>query len=351
MSWESLHDADQPLDMPPANPLGVERTGRPGDPGGAANTYRSQGCGALKIFDVEIAKQVQSTSQAHTVASGGVEQLTVGEEATFLLTATLPEGITTNLVVEDELPYAAMVMEVLAARILPLPPDTNLGVPGFPPTPLFEDRFLGDGLGDTVVFAFGGPVSNAPDGQVDGRDRILMQVTGALKDLPANQNQVEDGNVARVRFGDGLAGSDAAPLRVVEPLLSLTKVADRTLVEAGDVIRYTLRLEHRADSRADAFDVALDDTLPPELALVPGSAVIGAECPTPPDSGPTEGVDGVSAGRVAFPRAGVCEIEAAATVMRGWGQVSHCTFLDISREGMWQRKAWGQVCPGSPGRT
>jgi len=314
--WTSLDDADTPLASPPDNPLGVQRTGDITEPGGAANTYEDENCATLKIFDAKIAKQVESSTQAHTSANDGAEELTIGEEATFLLTVTLPEGPTTSLTVTDELPFNGIVMEAVDAEVLALPEDTHLTFPNTPiATPVFEDRFFSDGLDDTVVFDFGGAIQNSPaDGVTDDRDRVFMRLTGVVKDLPVNQNLAEDTNVARIQFGEGLSGTDQAPLRVVEPLVDVVKQSPVTTVEAGDIIPYTVTIEHRDDSRADAFDLRLDDVLPPELVLVPGSVQVGAACTRVPDTAPSESGNGLSVEWSAFARGERCDIEFDAEV-------------------------------------
>ncbi len=311
--WSSLDDDDPTLPSPPSNALAVERTGDTTGPGGAANTYEDESCADLKIFDVGITKTVIASSQVDTVAEGGVEELAVGEEVTFLLTATLPEGDTTNLAIEDTLPTGGAVLEVISATVRQ-PYGAQLTVPGVVPVPVLDDLSLGDGLDDFVGVDFPMVIFNDPDSQVNEDDLIEVEVVARVKNLPVNQNSAQDDNVGTVLFNQGLSGSDTAAIRIVEPLLSLTKSADTGSVEAGDTITYTLRVAHQGGSSAVAYDVMLSDTLPPELQLVPGTVAVGANCTAAPDTGPVESGDTVSAAWTAFPLGASCEIEFQATV-------------------------------------
>ncbi len=311
--WSSMDDSDPVLPNPPTNPLGVERTGDTTDPGGAANTYEDESCADLKIFDVGIAKTIIASSQADTVAEGGVEELTIGEEVTFLLSATLPEGNTTNLTIEDTLPTGGALLEVLSATVRQ-PYGNRLTVPGGVPVPALADQSLGDGLDDFMAADFPVVIFNDPDSQVDEGDRIEIEVVARVKNLPVNQNGAQDDNIGTVLFNQGLSGTDTAAIRIVEPLLSLTKTADTGSVEAGDVITYTLRVAHQGGSGAVAYDVALSDTLPAELQLVPGSAVVGANCTAAPTTGPSEAGNAINAFWTALPLGANCEIEFQATV-------------------------------------
>lgn len=312
--WQSIAESDRPLPPAPNNPLTVPRTGDDGDTGGAANSYNDRACADLKVFDVDVIKSVQSSSQDHTGRVNGREQLAIGEEVSFLLTVTFPEAPAIELILTDELPYSSMVMELVSWEVLPLPPDTHLSNIDDPPGVSEEDRFLGDGIIDTLVLDFGDAITNSPaDGVSDARDRLQVRVTARVKDLPENVNLDRDDNVARIQFGQGLAGSDQVEVQAVEPFLDLLKRADTSSVEAGDTVTYRLELNHRVDSRADAFDVELEDLLPDELTLIETS--VGApDCPVPPDTGPTGVGNLVTASWSAFPRGSRCTIEFQATV-------------------------------------
>lgn len=312
--WQSISVNDLPLPPPPNSPLGVPRTGDDSDPGGTANSYNARQCANLKVFDVTATKAATDSNQVHTSAVGGTEQLAIGEEVTFDLLVTFPEAPAIELILTDELPYGSLVLELLDWEVLPLPPDTHLSNLQLPPVSSEEDRFNGDGIVDTVVLDFGDQIRNEPaDGIVDSRDRLAVRVRARVKDNAQNVNLNEDNNIVRIQFGQGLAGVDQATVQVVEPFIDLSKRGTTSSVEAGDVVTYTLTLEHRVDSRADAFDLTLREALPPELLLVGGSTRL-VNCPTPPDVGPLEINNGIEADWVNFPLGARCTIEFDATV-------------------------------------
>ncbi len=87
----------------------------------------------------------------------------------------------------------------------------------------------------------------------------------------ANKNGDTLTNSATVSYTTG-AGiqtiTDTANVDIVEPQLSITKTASPTSGNGGDLITYTVTVAHTGASRADAFDVSIADTLPPELVWV-----------------------------------------------------------------------------------
>ncbi|MEM9594530.1 MAG: isopeptide-forming domain-containing fimbrial protein [Acidobacteriota bacterium] len=308
VTWESLRAADQPLDAAPTNTLSAERTGDPADPGGGANTYRVEDCAEAMVADVAITKTVMSTSEAHTADGEGrpaAPDLTIGEEVTFELIVVLPEGSTPQLVVTDFLPFAPGTLAATAARVANV--GTQITLPGVP-TVTLSDNQLGDSLDDTVVVDFGGPITNAADGDLDEGDRIRIEVDAVVVDVVGNAGGDEITNSSLVQFGPGLDGGDALDLDLVEPALLLTKSADLGAGDAGDTVTFTLRIEHAPASTADAFDVALADPLPPELTF---AGFVGSglgTCGDTPDTGPTEAGGVITATWSGFPRGAVCEV-------------------------------------------
>jgi uncharacterized repeat protein (TIGR01451 family)/fimbrial isopeptide formation D2 family protein len=319
--WESLASADQPLPAPPANTLGVERTGDPAQPG-EINDYSRQACDSFRAFGVGIEKRVTATSQAHTDGIPGTPvdgvSLTPGEEVTFELVVTVPETDVAQLIVTDILPDTEVVLELLAAGTTAVGADLN---PAFAdPLPLVSDG-NGDGIDDTVELDFGA-VAHTLDGVTDDRDRIRIEVLARVRDLPANRNNdVENNNaVARYPF---LESSAELPVEVVESLLEIDKVAARDEAEAGDIIPYAVEIRHRFASRIDAKDVELTDQLPPELTLVPGSLRLSPACDRLPDTGPSPVGNGFQASWDTLPLAAACTVlfEAVVDVTAVTGEV------------------------------
>jgi uncharacterized repeat protein (TIGR01451 family) len=61
---------------------------------------------------------------------------------------------------------------------------------------------------------------------------------------------------------------DTAQICVTEPDLQITKTANASVVEAGDVVNYTITVNHTSSSDTGAYDVRINDTLPIGLTYV-----------------------------------------------------------------------------------
>ncbi len=112
---------------------------------------------SVSILDVTLQKVVVATSEASADAgqfNGAIEDLTIGEEVTFHITATLPEGTNPQVLIQDNLPASASgVLEVMSADLVAL--GSNLTAANNPPCITVADFNLGDGRNDTVTFSFG----------------------------------------------------------------------------------------------------------------------------------------------------------------------------------------------------
>ncbi|MEM9373485.1 MAG: hypothetical protein AAGA55_07560, partial [Planctomycetota bacterium] len=310
--WESLRDVDQPLPQPPSNTLGFERTGVDnGD--GEINDYRFQACDVFRVFGVGITKDVIASDQPHTDSIPGTpsetESLTIGETVTFELIATAPEAPIDQLEITDLLPVGTNVLELLSARTSAVGADLSPANPD--PVPLIADRDS-DGIDDQVTLDYGF-VGRTIDGVTNDNDRIRIEVIAKVRDVVANRNNDITSNTGIARFLGGLQASGSYQLEIVEPILSFSKTADRSVAEAGDTVTFRLRIEHDVSSRIDAKDLLLDDAVPAELNVV-GSPRLGAVCTNPPDSPPSLSGGAVMASWATFPRDAICEIEFDATV-------------------------------------
>lgn len=327
LTWQSLSAPDQgALDAPPNNTLGVERTGD-GAAAGELNDYLAQDCATFKLYDVGIVKTLNSTSQAYTDNIPGTpqeaESLAIGEEVTFDLVVTVPETTVAELQVQDLLPSTQMTLEMLSAThiangsaIYPFP-GGSAGDPLVPTIGAPNDT-SGDGINDAITLDYGN-VAHDVDGTTDDADRIHIQVTARVLDVPENQNGDLDDNTAVVSYTTTLGGtrrsqSDTYGIEIVESLLRVEKTANVTEAEAGDAIDYNLRITHSPASRIDAKDLTLSDVLPTELNLVPGSTVTG-QCDVAPDT-LAENVPGnaINGAWATFPLGAVCNISFQAVV-------------------------------------
>ncbi len=161
LTWTSLPGPNGTL----TNPTGSSTPGPSGADDGERdgsevdnNDYLADAVAPIKIDSVSLNKAVVATSEPSTGSGKGdplLNDLTIGETATFVITATIPEGTTPLVIVSDSLPFTNGVMELVSASLLPLPMDSNL-IPDDPnPIADISDNQLGDGIDDTVSFNFG----------------------------------------------------------------------------------------------------------------------------------------------------------------------------------------------------
>ncbi len=232
------------------------------DPG---NNYNESANNTLMI-DAPIAIDKQASKEAATI----------GETLVYTLTVSLIEGNTPSLVVTDVLPaglsYVSHTIDVGHVGITPSEAD-------------YLDRL---GSGQTVQFDFGN-VQNDPNA-FDDDDFIQIDITVRVDNVTGNQNGVvlnngEDGTVT-VQYGpepdptivpydyDGTEeGIQGRPLTIEEPVLQTTKTVMPDSQSLGDIVTYTITIEHTAASTSDALNVLLTDTLPAGLDFIAGSVI------------------------------------------------------------------------------
>ena len=243
--------------------------------------YKRQTLGDEETFTVigapTIDKTIINTSLSQT---GDAEfnpnnpDVTVGEQVTYQIVATLPEG-TGSVSIVDQLPFGAGVIEFDGATIS-LGGNITTGLPG---TVVASDSD-GDGIDDLLTFDFG-DVINVGDNITNGDDQIIITVTGTVSDVPANLAGVTLTNETTLNFENGLfVVGDTASVDIVEPSLVFDKDVDITSGDAGDVATFTIEVEHSANTTAPAYDLVIEDQLGAGLTLLPGSVLInGAAAP------------------------------------------------------------------------
>lgn len=277
------------------NPTGSLAPGAPGsnagerDDSGGVNDYTGSDIAIVDIPGVGIAKRVSTTNQ---VASGTLQyrplvtDLLIGEQATFEIVATLPEGITPSLIITDTLPFTNGVMRIDSAQVISV--GGSLTPDNFAPTGVIEDLQLLDGINDTVSFDFG-EVINTADMDSNSDDQVVIEVVATLVNVPANVNGDALNNSVLVQFGSGLDASATAPLDVIEPVLNVVKTGSISQGDAGDPVTYTVTISHANTSTAIAQDLVLEDILPAEVLLTQGSLVVtsGPNFATVSDTGNT----------------------------------------------------------------
>lgn len=247
------------------------------------------------LATVALDKTVQSTSDAGTTGNN----VTIGEVATYQLTVTLGEGVTSLVTFNDSLP-AGIGYDAGSAIFRAVTPGATVvgAVSGLTYT---------DGMAINAADIVSNPGTGAlsfsfvnamiPAGTTTGTGQFAVEYQATVQDVGSNSGGVALTNSATVSVdlnddGDADdAGETSAPasqtLTVVEPSLVVTKVSDDAdgIVSRGQLVTYTLTVSHTAGSDATAYDVAIDDVVPTGMTLVGGSLSIN----------PTAGVTGAIA--------------------------------------------------------
>jgi LPXTG-site transpeptidase (sortase) family protein len=141
--------------------------------------------------------------------------------------------------------------------------------------------------GRRVDFDFGNLVKSGP-----GTSQLTVTYRVAVLDSLENQSGSTPllTNQADWIWDAGNFSESEPGVDILEPDLSLTKVASPTRVYLNQTITFTLTVEHTASSGTPAFDLVLTDIIPSQLNYVTGSLRhISGQSPDLPldDTGPT----------------------------------------------------------------
>lgn len=197
----------------------------------------------------------------------------IGEQVTFNILVTLPEGVTPALQVVDDLPLGLeyvshQVITTAAASGGLLAADYNGTLPA--PTVTAPGGSGGD---LTLVF---GDTTTAPD-NVTNNNSFIVRVVARVLNVLGNQNGTILTNTATISWTGGSA-SDSTTVTIREPELDIQKAANDTAWVYGQTVTYTLTISHLGSSTADAYDLTITDTIPNVLTYVPGSITASAGC-------------------------------------------------------------------------
>jgi fimbrial isopeptide formation D2 family protein/uncharacterized repeat protein (TIGR01451 family) len=241
------------------------------------------------VTTTAIAPVVVSKSVIEGVApSTSGTNVTIGEIVTYRLAVSLPEGVTSGLVITDTVPAgmaylpgsATLVTGTLAAG----DPALSGGHPAGAGTLAFNGVFsdptdpavapIGDPQflnGTGVRFTF--DQITLPGDNDTRNNTFFIRYQAVVLDVPGNtgftgsQTTLTNSGQFDVPSTpqppvDLLIDPNGATVTVVEPELAIAKSVAPTSGDAGDPVTYTITLSHTARSLADAFDVAITDALP-----------------------------------------------------------------------------------------
>ncbi|MCB1229332.1 MAG: isopeptide-forming domain-containing fimbrial protein [Verrucomicrobiae bacterium] len=229
-------------------------------------------------------KVIDSTSESHTGAALGtdpaIEDLVIGETVTYVLTATMGEGTTPQVLINDTLALANGILDIRDVRISAGSNLTTSAAASFDAViPTLTDS-NGDTYIDQVDLDFGTVVNDATG--TDPKDaQIRIEIDAVVVNVIENQDGDIVNNAGTLSFledldDDGSADdlrqiTDNVDVEIVEPTVTVAKSipSGTTEADAGDVIDYRIVITNPGD--IDAFDVTFQDLLPAEMDVNTGS--------------------------------------------------------------------------------
>ncbi|MCK5921155.1 MAG: DUF11 domain-containing protein, partial [Methylococcales bacterium] len=215
-----------------------------------------------------VADPVQLDKQFHS--GPALTTYTIGDTIGYRLTLSLLEGQLDDVIVIDTLPDNVRFENALVGV-------GNIGI-------IHQFAAVAES-GQQLTFDFG-LVSNPANSNLTD-DFITIDITVTLLDVVSNVDGATLGNHANISFTGangavtrdydndaGAPGVQPLDLTVVEPVVEMTKSVNQASVPQGDIVTFTVLLDHAAASTADAFDLQVIDTLPAGLSYVANSASI-----------------------------------------------------------------------------
>ena len=220
---------------------------------------------SVVMGDLLLSKTLQATSQTFTTGNDGV----VGEEMTYSLTITVPEGDMSNVRLVDTMaPGLAFVSCESITNNNPGVVSTNLAgglssACNDPSNPVVSSN------AEDITFTLGDLVN--ADRNEAANETITLVYKAVVNNVPAATNAASLSNSAVVRWDTGHSASASAPVIVREATLQTTFQAAPASAKPGDIVHFTATLSHAAGSLVAAQDVLAASQLPNGLTLVPGS--------------------------------------------------------------------------------
>ncbi|MBI3739813.1 MAG: sortase, partial [Chloroflexi bacterium] len=238
-------------------------------PGTDANERTGDGSGANDYADSSSVSLSETRNLAKNLIAKslnniGTSYVTIGEILTYQLILTIPANSTDTYIVTDTLDSGLAFLDcsdiVADADItssvinFTAPGNCNHGTgPGS--NPLIENS------GGKVTFNFG-TVTNANAGSAE---TITITYRVVVLDTTANQSGVALSNEATGTWSTSSTTKNAPAQSIIQPTLEIEKTVDKTVVQPGSTVTFTLHVHHAAGSETDAYDLVLTDTLDPEL--------------------------------------------------------------------------------------
>jgi len=212
----------------------------------------------------------ESAKAAFTIAAdldidkhlvGNRDTFTIGEVLSYNLRVSFVNGITKNVVVQDALPDGLKYVSATCSD----PGGTAI---------IFDC----DVISTNPVTLDLGDISN-PDDSNQSNNYIDINLRVLVENIKANQNGVTlvNGDIAGTKVfvtSDNNSSAETVPveIKIIEPDITVTKNAVPATQARGDIVDYTITLQHSGKSTSDAYNIEFTDVLDDGLQYIPGSS-------------------------------------------------------------------------------
>lgn len=282
----------------------VDVLGGAGGPIDAEDDERSRSIADDATVDVPrptFEKTLIGTDEPGT--ADGLGEVAIGETVTYGIVLTLPEGTYTEIVISDDIPPGLAFDGTT--------PPAFVAPAGYAGTlPSIAVNNGGGGSGTDVTFTLGAFTVSGDNNAAN--NTLTLQYQAVVLDVPGNEGllpgQTALDNEVGATLDDpnnpgtpldlevsGMPGvtTDAVDLEVVEPELVISKTSVVSRADAGDVVTYSVTINHSAQSTGSAFDIVVTDDLlgiagagnkldlvgSPAVTTTAGTVVIGTNPP------------------------------------------------------------------------
>ena len=223
------------------------------------------------------AKTISATTESDTAGAN----VAIGEVVTYRVTFTLPEGVTQNVRIVDEMQGELANFGFVPGSVRLARSSTALSAANDPgginSAPVGTYVAVSEQCAGTAPCAANevrvdlGNVTNAPDATVS--DSYTLEIQFRALNVAANQGGSTRANRGRLIYRPTGAGADqtldggAVTATVVAPIVQVQKAASPVSIAGGGTVTYTLTIRNNASGpgAGPAYEFAFGDTLPAEL--------------------------------------------------------------------------------------
>ena len=216
--------------------------------------------------------------QQHGVTS--LPNVAIGEILTYEVVLTVPVGSMSNLHLIDTLDrgLAFVSCDVITGTGLTTNGSEDFSsvcaspaVSTYPPGSTDDED-----LGRQVDFNFG-TLENNGDGMADLAVRYQVVVLDSLGNQSGSTPPLN--NQAEWIWNSGQFSDQAVGVLILEPELTIIKDVDPTVAYPGQLLTFTLTIDHSLASETSAYDLELTDIIPDDLIYQPPIRHVGGQAP------------------------------------------------------------------------